>query len=191
MRRAAALAALALVAGCGGSDEPPRQVRAIALARPPLADALGKQAATARLAGGEIGPILERLQTEPTLHFDSITREGVTLRDVDVRRRGDRFAAEATASESELAKYAPGGVVLHVAGGGPGITLKGKTKVLGVSVDVTVHVVAEDGAVVAEPENLPVGKTVLFSDPRVHVEGLAARRLRGDDVRVRAVGTLT
>jgi hypothetical protein len=190
MKRWAALAAMALVTGCGGSDEPPRKVRPVALARPPLADALGKQAAQARLAGGELGPILERLKTQPSLHFDAITREGVTLRDVDVRRRGDRVAGEATASEAELAQYAPGGVELRVVDGGPGITLKGTTKVLGVNVDVTVHVVAEDGAVVAEPENLPVGRTVLFSDPRVHVDGVTARRLPGGNVRVRAVGTL-
>ena len=190
MRGAAILLAVVAIAGCGGGDEPPRRIETVAIARPPLADALAKQAEQAKLAGGEVGPLLERLKSQPTLSFPSITREGVTLRDVQIRRRGDRVAAEATASEAQLAQYAPGGVKLRLAGGGPGITLKGATKVLGVDVDVTVHVIAEDGQVVAEPENLPVGRTVLFSDPRVHVDGIAARRLSGDAVRVRAVGTL-
>jgi hypothetical protein len=165
-------------------------VETVALARPPLADALGKQAAVARLAGGELGPLLDRLKTRPTLSFPSITRAGVTLRDVAVRRRGDRVAGEATVSEQELSEYAPGGVKLRYAEGGPGITFKGSQRVLGVAVDVIVHVVAEGGAVVAEPEGLPVGRTVLFDDPRVHVDGVAARQLAGGDLRVRAVGRL-
>ena len=64
-------------------------------------------------------------------------------------------------------------------------------RITGIEVDeIKARMLEGEVAVVAEPENLPVGRTVLFSDPRVHVEGLSARRLGGDAVRVRAVGIL-
>ena len=190
MRRAALGVALVLAAaGCGADTTPPRLIGRVSLPRPPLADALAKQAELARLGGGELGPLLDRLKTQPTLSLPSITRDGVTLRDVAIRRRGDRVAGEATASEDELANATPGGVRLRYAPGGPGLTFRGSKQVLGVDVDVTVHIVPEDGAVVAEPEGLPVGRTVLLDDPRVRVDGLSGRRVPGG-LRLRAVGTL-
>jgi len=185
------LASLVAVAGCGSGGPPPRALDALRLARPPLADALAKQEAIARVAGGDLGPLLAKLRTTPTLSFPSVTRKGVTLRDVAVRRRGNRVAGEATVAEADLSHLAPAGVSLHyVPGPGPGIALKGSATFLGASVPVSARVLAENGAVVAEPQNLPVGRTVLFSDPRVHVDGVAARPLGAADVRVRAVATL-
>ena len=196
MRRAAAagMAAALIAAGCGGSEAPPRPVRTVALPPPPLADALGKQAEVARLAGGDLGALLDRLQGagDFELRRPAITRDGITVRDVRVRKRGDRAAGEGTVDPRELARLAPGGLDLRYdpGAGGPGIVLRGSRTVLGVDVPVTVRLVPRDGAVVAEPEGIPLSPVTLFADPRFHVEGLAARPLPGGLVRGRVVGQI-
>jgi hypothetical protein len=192
--RALALLAVLALAGCGGGDDPPRALETVRLPAPPLAEALAKQAAVAGLASGEIGVLLDRLR-EPgdfEIRRDEITRQGVTATDVEVRKRGDRFAAEGTVDPDEVARFAPGGLDLAYDpdAGGPGVVLRGSQDVLGASIDVTVRVIPDDGAVVAEPEGIPVGRVTLFDDPRIHVDGIAARPLPGGLIRGRVVGEI-
>jgi hypothetical protein len=194
VRRLAPLLSALVLAGCGGDDAPPRALEPVRLAAPPLADAFAKQATEASLAGGDLGALLDRLG-EPgdfEVRRDEITQAGVTARDIRIRKLGDRFAAEGTVDPEELERYAPGGLDLEYDpdAGGPGVVLSGTRSVLGANIDVTVRIVPDEGAVVAEPEGIPVGSATLFSDPRVRIDGLAARPLGGGLVRGRVVGEI-
>jgi hypothetical protein len=196
LRRAAPLLVLAALAGCGGggSDEPLHAIDRVRLAEPPLAEALAKQATQAALVGGDLGALIDRLRTDEhfALQQPEISRDGITVRDVRVRRAGERFAAEGTADPRQLAQFAPDGVDLKYdpAAGGPGIVLKGRASLSVLSVPVTVRILPRDGAVVAEAEGLPVGDVTLFADPRLRVDGLAARPLPGGLIRGRVVGSV-
>ena len=183
-------------AGCGKTAKQ-REIDLVSVRSAFLLPAFAKavevvNAAHAReLAGGDLDALIEEAQADPALRLSlpTVTRGGVTVTDVAVRTRGDAFAAEGTADPAQLSKLAPAGVTLHYAGD---LTLKGKASTpIGLSLNVTVRIVASDGAVKAQAENLPIGDMTLFSDPRVHVTGLKATTLDDGHVRVRAVGTLT
>ena len=200
MRRYAApllLIAAALVVGVvllttGGNDTPPRVISPVRMPEPPLAEALTKAAEQAKLTNGDLGALLD--QAQRTEHLDErlpeLTRDGVTLRDVVLHKDGADAFAEATVDAGEVAEYLPEGVDLRYDpdAGGDGVVFKGSTTVLGVKVPVTARVTAEDGAVIVNPEGLPIGRTTLFSDPRLRVERLSAKPAPGG-LRVRVEGS--
>src|SRR4051812_17011249 len=158
---------------------------------PPLAAALTKAAEQAQLTNGDIGALIEHVGRSEALdeRLPELTRDGVTLRDVVIHKDGRQAFAEASLDAAEVAEYLPEGVNLRYdpKAAGDGIVFKGNTSVLGVKVPVTARVLAADGAVVVVPEGLPLGRTTLFSDPRIHVERLSARRADGG-LRVRVEG---
>lgn len=176
-----ALAAALSLAACGGADAPRRLIEPVALDSSAVVELFGKQVA----GSGELDAWLDRDPLD--LRLDEVTRDGVTLRDVAVRRRGVHATAEATVDPAQLAALAPGDVALRYdrRAPGEGIVLRGTAEVLGLSVPVSVRVVAEDGDVVALPEGLPIGRQVLFDDPRIDVRRISARPL-ADGLRVRA-----
>jgi hypothetical protein len=184
---------VALLVTGGDNDPPPRAIATFRMNEPPLAEALAKAAEQTRLTGGDVGEILERACSTETidLRLPELTRGDVTLTDVVVHKEGPAARAEATVSEKELAEYLPRGVDLRFdpKAGGEGIVFSGQTGVLGVKVPVTARVLARDGAVVVVAEGLPIGSTTLFEDARIHVDALAARRVRGGGLRVRVEGT--
>jgi hypothetical protein len=188
---AAAAVGVALLT-TGGNDPSLRVIRQVRMDDPPLAVALAKAADQARLTNGDIGALIEHAQR--TRHLDErlpeLTRGSVTLRDVVLRKDGREASAEATIDESEVAEYLPDGVTLRYdpEAGGEGIVFKGSTTVLGVKVPVTARARAEDGAVVVVPEGLPIGRTTLFSDPRLRVEHVSAAPANGG-LRVRVDGS--
>jgi hypothetical protein len=159
---------------------------------PPLADALTKAAEQATLTNGDVGALIEQAQKTDRLdeRLPELTRDGVTLRDVVLHKDGPDAFAEATIDPDELHEYLPEGVNLRYdpEAGGEGIVFKGSTTVLGVKVPVTARVTADNGEVVVNPEGLPIGKTTLFADPRLHVERLSAKPASGG-LRVRVEGT--
>ena len=200
IRRSCAVALLAL-AGCGGGDEPPAVVEPVRLDSAVVTDALGKQAealraaeaATAAAASGELDGLLAPDPLD--LSLPEVSRGGVTLHEVTVRRRGPDAVGEATVDLDQLAAFAPEGVELRYdaeasVDAGGAIVLSGSARAFGLTVPVTVRVAAEDGAVVAIPEGLPIGRQVLFADPRVHVRRVAAREVPGG-LRVRAEATIS
>jgi hypothetical protein len=147
------------------------------------------EAAAAAVGGGELDELLA--QDPLTLDLPEVSRGGVTLRDVAVRRSGSEASVEATVDPAQLAALAPGEVDLTYdaeasAADGDAIVLSGTADALGFDVPVSVRVEAVDGAVVARPEGLPIGEQVLFDDPRVRVTSLRAEPLGDATMRVRA-----
>ncbi len=196
----AVAAVLLLRPGDGGGSLPP--VATVAFDAGRLERALAEQAqrlrALAAVAGAAAdGPAaLDALlaQDPVDLSIPEVSRAGVTLRDVAVRRRGSEAAAEATVDVAQIAAAAPVDVRdlrYDAAASRPGaLVFTGEAGAFGVTLPVRVRVVVRDGAVVAEPEGVPVGDTVVFDDPRVRVTGLRATETAGGLLRLRATATL-
>lgn len=147
------------------------------------------EAADAAVGSGELDALLA--QDPLALDLDEVSQGGVTLRDVVVRREGADASAEATVDPAQLAALAPGDVDLAfdaeaTAAAGDAIVMSGTASALGIDVPVAVRVSALDGAVVASPDGLPIGETVLFDDPRVEVTALGAEPQPDGTLRVRA-----
>ena len=191
---AAAAAVGVVLLTTGGNDAAAhRYVAHVRMVEPPLAEALGKAAEQATLTNGDIGALIDQVRRRDKLdeRLPSITRDGVTLRDVLLHKDGPVASAEATVDLKEVAEYLPQGVDLRYdpKAGGDGLVFKGSTGLLGVKVPVTARVQAEDGAIVVVPEGLPIGRTTLFADPRIHVDHVGAKPLKGSDLRVRVDGS--
>jgi hypothetical protein len=185
--------AVAWVLGAFDDEPPPPPVAAITLDARVPAEALGRRAdaleAAAAVGSGELDPLLA--QDPLALDLPEVAQGGVTLRDVSVRREGADASAEATVDPAQLAALAPGEVDLAYdaeasADAGGAIVLSGTASALGIDVPVTVSVGVQDGRVVAQPEGLPVGETVLFDDPRVLVTSLTGEPQADGSLRVRA-----
>ncbi len=168
-------------------------VRSVTFDAAPLSDALAARERLLRaeqsVGTGELDALLT--QDPLDLSLDEVSRGGLTLHDVAVRRRGSEAAAEATVDPAQLATLAPVEVRdlrYDEAASRPGsLVARGTAKAFGLSVPVTVRVTVQDGAVVAEPEGLPVGRTVLFDDPRIRVTGLRVTPADGGRLRARVV----
>ena len=198
--RVVAVVALLAVAGGaagfvlagGGKDEPIRRIAPLDLPAPPASEALTKAADTARLLGGELSTLLDRAAATDRIDIrrDELRRGDVTLRDVVIHKDGTDAFAEATVDEAELSEYLPKGVDLHYdpAARGPGIVFRGRASLLGASVPVAARVLPRDGAIVVEPQGVPLGTTTLFGDPRLRIDRLAARAAGPGTVRVRVEG---
>ncbi|HEY8866746.1 MAG TPA: hypothetical protein VIM22_07415 [Solirubrobacteraceae bacterium] len=182
-----------LVAVQGGDDGRPRPLATPTLDARPAAAGLGAAAAPLRLLAGDLGPLIDRLaRTDRVfLRVAVVRRDGLVLRDVTLHEVRPKVAVEGDVAEGQLAAIAPAGLSPRYdpAAGGPGIVFTASTKVLGVSVDATLRIVAQDGALVALPGGVPIGPQTLFADPRVHVDGVRARPVAGG-LRVRALATL-
>ena len=66
---------------------------------------------------------------------------------------------------------------------------RGSASLLGASVPVAARVLPRDGAVIVEPQGLPLGTTTLFADPRLRIDRLTAREATPGALRVRLEGT--
>lgn len=147
----------------------------------------GRQVTDA-VAGGRFDELLA--QDPVDLSIPEVTEQGVTLRDVAVRRRGGEAAVEATVDPAQLAALAPAEVSdleFDADASGPNeLVVHGQASALGFDVPVTVRVVIRDGALVAVPEGLPIDDVVVFDDPRVRVRGIRADEVQGG-IRVRVV----
>ena len=143
---------------------------------------------TEAVAGGRLDELLA--QDPVDLSIPEATEQGVTLRDVAVRRRGDAAAVEATVDPAQLAALAPAEVSdleFDPDASRPNeLVVHGQASALGFDVPVTVRVVLRDGAVVAVPEGLPIDDIVVFDDPRIRVSGIRADEVDGG-IRVRIV----
>lgn len=184
----------AVVAGSrlAGDAPPLRALECVAIDARPFAGLLRRRADELALFAGDLDELVRRvLGSDPFVRRAAeVTRDGIRLRDVVVRRRGEELAAEATVDPAALAGIAPEGVTLRLAGrtSDGQILLEGRADAFGVGVPVSVRVTAEQGTVVAVPQGLPVGRTTLFSDPRVLVDGLSLRPAGDRLVRLRVVG---
>jgi hypothetical protein len=158
--------------------------------------ALGGQAerlrATQAVASGQLDELLA--QDPIDLRIPEITEQGITARDVTVRRQGSEAALEATVDPEQLAAFAPGSVKdleFDPDASQPGeLVIHGTASALGFDVPVTVKLVIRDGALVAVPDGLPIDDIVVFDDPRIRVRGIRADPVDGG-VRVRVVADVS
>lgn len=173
------------------------RVAAVSFDSAPLQGALAQQAdqlrAVAAVGSGRLDTLLA--QDPLSLSIPRVSAGGMTATDVAVRRRGGSAAVEATVELSQLARLAPTEVTdlkLNAAASRAGeIVVDGKAKALGFTVPVSVRVHADsNGAVIAEPQGIPIGATTLFADPRVKVRGLRATDIGGGRLRVRATASV-
>lgn len=146
------------------------------------------------LAAAETGDVEALLTRDPLdLHIPEVTRDGLTLHDVAVRRTGGAATAEATVDPAQLDVLAPAGMsdlrYDAEASRAGGVVLRGTASGFGLSLPVTVRLSAEGGTVVAVPEGLPIGRQTLFADPRIRVDRLSATESAGG-LRVRIETTL-
>jgi hypothetical protein len=176
-----------------GDDGPPvPAVADVQFSARPLDRALDAQLERLRAAQAvATGRLDELLEQDPIdLHIPEITEQGVTARDIAVRRHGSEAAIEATVDPEQLAALAPASVkdlAFDPGASKPGeLVVHGKASALGFDVPVTVKVVIRDGALVASPEGLPIDDIVVFDDPRIRVRGIRADPVDGG-VRVRVV----
>ena len=187
--------AVAWVAGAfdGGDDRASRPVVAAPLDAGPAIAALERRAATLEAAQAAVGSgELDALLAQDPLALDlpEVTPMGVTLRDVVVRRDGADAWGEATVDPAALAALAPGDVELaydaEASADAGALVMSGSASALGIEVPVSVAVGVQDGRVVASPQGLLIGDTVLFDDPRVVVTALTAEPAEDGLLRVRA-----
>lgn len=179
-----------------GDDAPPLPaVTTVRFSATDLAQALDDQVdrlraadVTDAVAGGRFDELLD--QDPIDLRIPQLTEQGITARDVVVRRHGGEAAIEATVDPAQLASFAPGSVedlAFDADASRPNeLVIHGTASALGFDVPVTVKVVIRDGAVVAVPDGLPIDDIVVFDDPRIRVRGIRAEPVSGG-VRLRAV----
>jgi hypothetical protein len=180
-----------------GDDAPPLpRVADVRFSTTQLDRALGDQVerlrASEAVATGQLDTLLA--QDPIDLRIPEITEQGVTARDVAVRRHGSEAALEATVDPAQLAAFAPGSVkdlAFDPDASRPDeLVIHGTASALGFDVPVTVKVVIRDGALVAVPEGLPIDDIVVFDDPRIRIRGIRADPADGG-VRVRVVADVT
>jgi hypothetical protein len=103
----------------------------------------------------------------------------LTVRDATLNKSGSALSATGQITESDLRRALPIiNSVTPVASSGGRITLQGTATALGISATVTATVAPQDGELLVTP-NVPFGglATVrVFSDPRIAVTGVSARR---------------
>jgi hypothetical protein len=107
----------------------------------------------------------------------------VRLEDVVMHKRGDAVAVVGTVGEGSLRASLPAGMELQgatVAGGS--LEVRAGAEVFGARVSVQTRVMVAEGAIVVEPQGLPLGglaRVTVFSDPRLNVEGLTFAPVAG------------
>ena len=156
-------------------------------------DAQARLQAQQAVSVGQLDTLLDQDPIDPRI--PEVTEQGITARDVAVRRRGSEAALEATVDPGQLATLAPGSVkdlTYDADASQPNeLVVNGTASALGFDVPVTVKVTIRDGALVASPEGLPIDDIVLFDDPRIRVRGIRADSVGGSgELRVRVVADI-
>jgi hypothetical protein len=108
------------------------------------------------------------------------TREGpLPLSDARVTKRGAKLHAQATVSDADIRSALPTGVSVQLLGSSGGrVEVRATGGLFGVGATVDAVAEAEDGKLVVRPRGflLEALRLTLFSDPRVHIEGVGAAR---------------
>ena len=159
------------------------------------ADRVTVRMANVRTGTGRLGHLLA--STRDAGRVDATAREldvlSLRLRDAKLRRRDGRLEGEATVTDADLrAALPPGFDVRPVASGNGQLVLRGSVTLFGATVTANAVLLAQDGRLKIAPD-VPFGgfaALTVFSDPRVHVDGVGARGAPGGFV-VTARGRLT
>jgi hypothetical protein len=101
----------------------------------------------------------------------------VGLQDVVMHKRGAAVEVVGTVGEESVRKALPAGMELQgVAVEGGNLEVHAAAEVFGARISVAARVVLAEGAIVVEPQGLPLGglaRVSVFSDPRLRVEALS------------------
>ncbi|HYM45986.1 MAG TPA: hypothetical protein VES65_07485 [Solirubrobacteraceae bacterium] len=112
-----------------------------------------------------------------------VVREGpLRLRDVHFEKRGSELRGEGVMSEGDVKEALPPGFDVTLVGSeGGAVEVKASGGLFGMGASVEAVAKAQEGKLVAQPKasQLEGLELVLFADPRVYVEGVEAREVRG------------
>ncbi len=133
-----------------------------------------------RLGRGELADRLDETRHVGRVdaHADVLRVSALTLRDIDLTKRGPRLHAEAALSKADLDRALPAGAGLKPVGAGGGeLTVE----VTAGPVAVRAIAAARGGALVITPTGVlsGVATVTVFSDPRIQVTGVGARTRPG------------
>jgi hypothetical protein len=107
----------------------------------------------------------------------SVRLDGLALTDASFSKRGSALHAVAYATAQAVAAALPPGVSVALLGSGAGqVTVRVTGALFGIGASVNAAASADAGAIVVSPTTPLLGgvRLTLFSDPRIHVEALAA-----------------
>jgi hypothetical protein len=160
------------------------------------ADRVTVRMANVRAAVGRLGSLIGR--TADAGRVDASTREldvlTLRLRDVQLRKRGNRLEGEATVTDADLrGALPPGFAVRPVASANGQLVLRGTATLFGTTISANAVLLAQDGRLKIAPD-VPFGgfaALTVFSDPHVHVDGVGARAAPGGGFTLTARGRLT
>jgi hypothetical protein len=136
-------------------------------------------------SGAPLGDLLARTAAIHDLdaRVGLMTTHKVTLHDVVVHKAGERLTGRATVLDGELDEALPNGLKLRSRPDAEGrLLLSGRASAFGLSAGARARVLADDGALVIEPEGSALASLVkvkVFSDPRVAIDDMRARRYEG------------
>jgi hypothetical protein len=145
------------------------------------ADAVRVRVAGARLAAsGDLADQLDRTRATDELDasVDELRLGPLVLRDLRLRKRGERLRGEASVTRADLAAASPVAVDLEPVESRDGVlVLQARAGPL----TVRARLSASDGRLLIAPDGLLGGfaSLTVFEDPRVRVEGVGARPRAG------------
>lgn len=134
-------------------------------------------------AGDDLGDLLAK--TGATAHLDAridtLVSRRLTLRDVHLVKTGDRLSASATATDRAIRAALPGNITLSAGSGTNALALTATVRALGRRVKARATASASGGRLVIAPKlrGITVLTLTLFDDPRVAIDDVHARRMRG------------
>jgi hypothetical protein len=145
------------------------------------ADAVTVRARSISVSPAQTGRLLHEARGLHKLDLSAATtREGpLPLHDVSLRKRGAKLHAQASLSRADVKAALPPGYDVQLLGSSRGqVRVRASGGLFGVGASVDAVAQASQGKLIVRPQGFPLQalKLTLFSDPRVHVEGVGARR---------------
>lgn len=105
---------------------------------------------------------------------------GIVLREVVLRKQGERLTMRSTIAQSDLDAASPNGVRIRLIASSPGtIEVIASGSLFGVRATVEAVAIPSEGKLIAHPLNIPFGAFVrfaLFADPRLYLESVSLTR---------------
>jgi hypothetical protein len=148
------------------------------------ADSVNVHARTLKVNPAQTGKLLHEARGLDRLDLSAdATREGpLALHDVRLRKRGAKLHAQASVSHADVAAALPAGFAVQLLGSSGGkVEVRASGGLFGVGASVDAVAEAEAGKLVVRPRGFLVEalKLTLFSDARVHIDGVGASAASG------------
>jgi hypothetical protein len=136
-------------------------------------------------SGASLADSLARTDGTGTLdvRVDVLDARLLRMHDVRLRKRGDVLTGEVRVDRADVNAALP--PRLHLAGSAlPGneLAVSGATSVFGARVSAQARILVDRGRIILRPAGIPLASLVsfpIFADPRIAVDALGARRVRG------------